>query len=63
MAQPSTKTGRYKCHHFGSNVHPVEFATLDEVAEFLRKHPGNGVRMNPRWSKITKCVFIDGIPR
>jgi len=62
-AQPSTKTGRYECHHFGSNVDPAEFVTLDEVAEFLRKYPRSGVRMNPGWRKITKHVFIDGVPR
>ena len=62
-AEPSKKTGRYACHYFGSNVDPVELATLDEVAEFLCKYPRSGVRMNPGWSKITDCVFIDGIPR
>ena len=53
--------GYFECFHHGSNTNPAKFATLDEVAEFLRRNPGAGVRMNPRWSKISRFVFIDGV--
>ncbi len=59
-AEPN-KHGLYVCHAFGSNVAPVTFSTLDEVADYLRANPGSGVRMNPRWSKVSKRVFIDGV--
>jgi hypothetical protein len=54
--------GKYRCFPFGKNVDPVLFGTLDEVADFLRKNPKAGVRMNPGWSKISKCIHIDGVP-
>lgn len=37
--------GFYYCHAFGSNVGPVMFSSLDEVAEYLRSNPRSGVRM------------------
>lgn len=55
--------GQYHCFHFGTNVSPVYLRTLDDVAEFLRKNPKAGVRMNPGWSKISKGIHIDGVPR
>jgi hypothetical protein len=53
--------GLFACHDFGSNVTPTRFATLDEVADFLRSRPGSGVRMNPGWGRITKNIYIDGV--
>lgn len=53
--------GLFACHVFGSNVDPLGFATLDEVADFLRSTPRAGVRMNPNWVRITKNIYIDGI--
>ena len=61
-AEPSAD-GQYHCFCFGKNVDPVYFRTLDDVAEFLRKNPKAGVRMNPGWSKISRRIFIDGVPR
>lgn len=55
--------GQYHCFHFGKNVDPVYFRTLDDVAEFLRRNPKAGVRMNPGWSKISRRIYIDGVPR
>jgi hypothetical protein len=57
------RDGRYHCYHFGDNANPIHFATLDDVAEFLRKNSKAGVRMNPGWSKISKRIYIDGAPR
>lgn len=57
------KSGKFECHHFGSNVAALLFDRLDDVAEFLRANPRSGVRMNPGWSKIVEHVFIDGSPR
>jgi hypothetical protein len=57
------KRGFYVCHAFGTNVAPVELATLDDVAHYLRANPGSGVRMNPGESKVSKHVYIDGLPR
>ena len=55
--------GFYVCHAFGSNINPILKASLDEVADYLRKNPQAGVRMNPGWSKIVRNVFIDGVAR
>lgn len=55
--------GLYVCHAFGSNIDPLMFSSLDEVADYLRTNPRSGVRMNPGWSKISRFVFIDGLPR
>ncbi|UZE46987.1 hypothetical protein ONR75_18455 [Rhodopseudomonas sp. P2A-2r] len=55
--------GTYHCLHFGNNVETVHFTTLDDVANFLRANPKAGVRMNPGWSKISKSIYIDGVPR
>jgi hypothetical protein len=55
--------GKYHCFHFGKNVDPIYFGTLDEVAHFLRTHPKAGVRMNPHWSKISRRIHINGVPR
>lgn len=59
----NTRTGKYHCHHHGSNVSPVQFDSLDEVANFLRTNPGSGVRMTPGFRKIVKNIYIDGIAR
>ena len=61
-AEP-TKDGWYACLPKGTNMNPELFATLDEVAAYLRKNPEAGVRMNPGWSKISRQVHIDGTPR
>jgi len=61
-AEPN-KDGLYECHEFGSNVSPVKFASLNQVADYLRSNPGSGVRMNPGWSKISKNIYIDGVLR
>ncbi len=61
-AEPSEGDGKYHCHYFGSNIDPETFFTLDEVADFLRRNKKAGVRMNPGWGKISKSVFIDGLP-
>ena len=61
-AEPG-RDGWYRCLPDGSNKRPEKFLTLDEVANFLRANPGNGVRMNPGWGKIVNNIFIDGIPR
>lgn len=53
--------GHFACHEFGSNVHPTHLGSLDEVADFLRAHPGSGVRMNPQWKRIAKNIYIDGV--
>ncbi|MET4015546.1 hypothetical protein BjapCC829_12505 [Bradyrhizobium barranii] len=55
--------GQYHYFHFGKNVDAVCFRALDDVAEFLRKPPKAGVRMNPGWSKISRRIYIDGVPR
>lgn len=55
--------GVYVCHASGTNVDPVVLSSLDEVADYLRNNPRSGVRMNPGWSKISRRVFIDGLPR
>jgi hypothetical protein len=61
-AEPAPN-GLYACLPSGANMRPVLLSTLDEVADYLRANPGSGVRMNPGWSKISKRVFIDGLPR
>jgi hypothetical protein len=61
-AEPNS-SGKYICHLDGSNKHPTEFSTLDDVADFLRKNPNGGVRMNPGWKKIVRNILIDGLPR
>ena len=53
--------GYYACHHFGSNVDPVSYSSLDDVADFLRACPRSGVRMNPGWKKISRNIYIDGV--
>lgn len=55
--------GTFHCFRKGMNMEPVRFGSLDEVADFLRTNPEAGVRMNPRWSKISRHIFIDGVPR
>lgn len=57
------RRGYYECHAAGTNVNPIEFVSLDDVANYLQRNPRAGVRMNPGWSKISKSVFIDGVPR
>ena len=61
-AEPN-RDGFYACLPLGTNMGPILFSTLDDVADYLRKNRGAGVRMNPRWSKISRSVFIDGLPR
>ena len=61
-AEPN-RDGLYECYPFGSNVSSIKFHSLDDVAAYLRSHPRSGVRMNPNWSKISKDIFIDGVPR
>lgn len=61
-AEPN-RLGFYQCHPAGSNESPVQFGTLEEVADFLRRIPRSGVRMRPGWSKISENIFIDGVPR
>jgi len=53
--------GLFACHEFGSNVTPTRFASLDDVADFLRSRPRSGVRMNPGWDRITRNIYIDGV--
>ncbi len=53
--------GYYACHHFGSNVDPLRLKTLDDVADFLRAHPRDGVRVYPGRKKISRNIYIDGI--
>jgi hypothetical protein len=55
--------GLYHCLPKGKNIDAIRIRTLDEVADWLRKNPKAGVRMNPTWTKISKNIFIDGIPR
>ena len=57
------RDGYFVCHPAGTNEGPIKFASLDEVANYLRRHPRSGVRMNPGRSKVSECVFIDGKPR
>lgn len=59
-AEPGSD-GLFACHGFGSNVDPMRFTILDDVAGFLRAHPRSGIRMNPGWAKITKNIYIDGV--
>jgi hypothetical protein len=61
-AEPAKEDGKYHCHAFGSNVAPVPFSTLEEVATYLRINKGAGVRMNPGWGKISENIFVDGAP-
>ena len=55
--------GLYRCHAAGQNMADEWFATLEEVADFLRKNPLGGVRMTPGYGKISENIFIDGSPR
>ena len=55
--------GFYHCMPKGKNVDPVTLRTLDEVADWLRANPTGGVRMNPGWTKLSRNLFIDGVPR
>jgi hypothetical protein len=57
------RNGKFKCHHAGTNENPQWFATLDEVADFLRTNPRSGVRMTPGDGKISENIYIDGVPR
>lgn len=57
------KNGQYRCHPFGQNVEDKWFSRLEDVADFLRAHPGSGVRMTPNGSKVVKNIYIDGVPR
>jgi hypothetical protein len=61
-AEPSEDDGKYHCHFFGSNSNPEIFDDLDKVADFLRRNKRSGVRMNPGWSKISRNVYVDGVP-
>lgn len=61
-AEPSKDDGKYHCHVFGSNIDPERFDNLDDVADFLRRNARSGVRMNPGWGKISRNVYIDGVP-
>jgi hypothetical protein len=56
-------SGKYHCHRSGSNMSPLPFDTLDDVADFLRANPGSGVRMAPSFSKIVNNIYIDGFRR
>lgn len=62
-ARGGTFPGMYVCLEDGSNKAQVAFATLDDVADFLRKHAGSGVRMNPGWAKVVDHIHIDGVAR
>jgi len=53
--------GLFACHDFGTNVAARRFASLDEVADFLRSRSRSGARMNPGWVRITKNIYIDGM--
>lgn len=55
--------GKYKCHPDGDNKSPVWCSTLEEVADYLQKNPGSGVRMDPGGGKISENILIDGVPR
>ncbi|MFN7633728.1 MAG: hypothetical protein ACK5PI_03265 [Acetobacteraceae bacterium] len=55
--------GCFVCLGAGTNEGPIKLHSLDEVAEFLRRNPRSGVRMNPGWSKISEHIFIDVVPR
>ena len=62
-AAATNSDGFYECLERGKNVDPIKVRSLDDVAAFLRAHPQSGVRMNPRWGKIVKNIYIDGVPR
>lgn len=47
----------------GTNMDPVTFSNLDDVAAFLRANPGSGVRMHPGSARIIEHIHIDGVPR
>lgn len=55
--------GKFRVFLRGTNMDAAALNTLDEVADFLRKNPRGGVRMNPGWSRIVERIHIDGIPR
>lgn len=55
--------GSFHCLPQGSNMHPILKASLDEVSDWLRANPKGGVRMNPTWTKVSRNIFIDGLPR
>lgn len=55
--------GKFVCHAFGDNAHEIPFKTLSEAADYLRMNPRAGIRMNPGWSKVSRHIYIDGVPR
>ncbi|MBZ9735763.1 hypothetical protein LB534_20305 [Mesorhizobium sp. CA18] len=63
VAKRGPFAGQFVCLSIGSNMAKVPFATLTDAADFLRTHPGSGIRMNPNWSKIVDGIHIDGLPR
>jgi hypothetical protein len=50
----------YKVFPSGTNLsrHAKEFRTVEEAADFLRKNPGWGIRMNPGAAIIYENVRI-----
>lgn len=61
VAKRGPFAGQYVCLKDGSNKAAVPCRTLDDAADFLRTHPGSGIRMNPAWSKIVNEIHVDGV--
>ena len=57
------ENGSFHCLPQGQNMAPLLKTSLDEVADWLRTNPKGGVRMNPTWTKLSRNIFIDGLPR
>ena len=55
--------GYFHCLPQGRNMGPILKPSLDDVADWLRANPKGGVRMNPTWTKLSRNIFIDGVPR
>ena len=52
----------YECFEPGQTMNPIWFATLNEVAAFLREIPRRRVRMEPGAAMTSRHIYIDGVP-
>jgi hypothetical protein len=61
----TNQKGKYLCYYAGTNIKPVEFASLSDVKDFLLANADSGVRMRTTkgFNKIVDNIFIDGVRR
>jgi trehalose utilization protein len=52
----------FECFEPGETMNPIWFATLDEVAAFLRSVPKRRVRMDPGSAMTSRHIHIDDEP-